>query len=282
MGLGYAELAALEPAAGLRPGVGLRAARPRRRQGDARRRRPGPGRPRRHLRSVRRAADAAGCGDRRPHRRDAAGARRHDRPLRPRAHGVRPGGQHVGARRADVGPGVGDHAHDDERRAAAAGGQHNPNIRCPYGVYETKDGGAFMFVVAMSDESWDDFWLFADRPEVLVDPRWNNVAKRIGARGSMDGVEEIRAAVARGVRQQDDRRVDGVPGHPAGDHLRADPGLRRPGRRSAGRGQRLPRRRRGPRLRHGRCRHQRRAPQRHAAAAACADRRRCSASTPPR
>ena len=74
-------------------------------------------------------------------------------------------------------------------------GQHNPNIRCPYGVYETKDGGAFMFVVAMSDESWDDFWLFVERPEVLVDPRWNNVAKRIGARGSMDGVAEIRAAV---------------------------------------------------------------------------------------
>jgi crotonobetainyl-CoA:carnitine CoA-transferase CaiB-like acyl-CoA transferase len=52
-----------------------------------------------------------------------------------------------------------------------------------------------MFVVAMSDESWDDFWLFVDRPDVLVDPRWNNVAKRIGARGSMDGVDEIRAAV---------------------------------------------------------------------------------------
>ncbi len=75
-------------------------------------------------------------------------------------------------------------------------GKHNPNIRCPYGVYETKDGGAFMFVVAMSDESWDDFWLFVDRPDVLVDSRWNNVAKRIGARGSMDGVDEIRAAVA--------------------------------------------------------------------------------------
>jgi crotonobetainyl-CoA:carnitine CoA-transferase CaiB-like acyl-CoA transferase len=74
-------------------------------------------------------------------------------------------------------------------------GKHNPNIRCPYGVYETKDGGAFMFVVAMSDESWDEFWLFVDRPDVLVDARWNNVAKRIGARGSMDGVDEIRAAV---------------------------------------------------------------------------------------
>jgi CoA:oxalate CoA-transferase len=74
-------------------------------------------------------------------------------------------------------------------------GQHNPNIRCPYGVYQTKDGGAFLLAVAMSDESWDDFWLFVDRPEVVLDPRWNNVAKRIGARGSLDGVEEIRQAV---------------------------------------------------------------------------------------
>ena len=74
-------------------------------------------------------------------------------------------------------------------------GQHNPNIRCPYGVYETKDGDAFMLVVAMSDESWDAFWLFVGRPEVVLEPRWNNVAKRIGARGVMDGVAEIRALV---------------------------------------------------------------------------------------
>jgi len=71
-------------------------------------------------------------------------------------------------------------------------GSHNPNIRCPYGIYETKDGGAFLLAVAMSDESWDDFWLFVERPEVVLDPRWDNGAKRIGARGSSDGVEEIR------------------------------------------------------------------------------------------
>lgn len=71
-------------------------------------------------------------------------------------------------------------------------GQHNPNIRCPYGIYETKDGGAFLLAVAMSDESWDEFCLFVDRPEVLVDARWNTAAKRIGARGVTDGVDEIR------------------------------------------------------------------------------------------
>ena len=74
-------------------------------------------------------------------------------------------------------------------------GQHNPNIRCPYGIYETKDGGAFLLAVAMSDESWDDFWVFVERPEIVLDPRWDNVAKRIGARGSTDGVDDIRQAV---------------------------------------------------------------------------------------
>jgi crotonobetainyl-CoA:carnitine CoA-transferase CaiB-like acyl-CoA transferase len=74
-------------------------------------------------------------------------------------------------------------------------GQHNPSILCPYGIYETKDGGAFLLAVAMSDASWDDFWLFVDRPEVVVNTRWNTVAKRIGARGVRDGVDEIRQSV---------------------------------------------------------------------------------------
>ena len=71
-------------------------------------------------------------------------------------------------------------------------GQYNANIQCPYGVYETSDGGAFLLAVAMSNESWDAFWLFADRPEPLLDERWDNGPKRIGARGSADGVDEIR------------------------------------------------------------------------------------------
>lgn len=74
-------------------------------------------------------------------------------------------------------------------------GQHHPSILCPYGVYETKDGGAFLLAVAMSDESWDDFWMFVENPEPLADARWDTAPKRIGARGSMDGVEEIRALV---------------------------------------------------------------------------------------
>lgn len=74
-------------------------------------------------------------------------------------------------------------------------GSHNPNLLCPYGIYETKDGGSFLLAVAMSNESWDDFWIFVDRPEVLADARWDNGAKRIGARGSSNGVDDIRALV---------------------------------------------------------------------------------------
>ena len=161
-------------------------------------------------------------------------------------------------------------------------GQHNPNIRCPYGVYETKDGDAFMLVVAMSDESWDEFWLFVDRPEVVLDARWNNVAKRIGARGGDGRRRRDPPGRAGGVRQPHDRGVDRVPGHPARDHLRADPELRRAARRPAGRGERLPRRRSTCRRSVPPASSPTSSTSATRPAAACAGRRRCSASTPPR
>ncbi|MGF1596844.1 MAG: CaiB/BaiF CoA transferase family protein [Acidimicrobiales bacterium] len=74
-------------------------------------------------------------------------------------------------------------------------GPHHPMLLCPYGVYETADGGAFLLAVAMADESWDAFCTFAGIPEVVLDPRWNTAAKRIGARGLDDGVAEIRDLV---------------------------------------------------------------------------------------
>ena len=64
--------------------------------------------------------------------------------------------------------GLGDRAHGDGEPSRPAAGPHNPNILCPYGVYETSDGGAFLLVVAMSDESWDDFWIFVDQLEVVA------------------------------------------------------------------------------------------------------------------
>jgi len=74
-------------------------------------------------------------------------------------------------------------------------GQHHPSVMGPYGVYLTSDGGAILFVVANTDEAWDEFWVFAGRPEMVLDERWNTPAKRIGARGSEDGLEEIRAVM---------------------------------------------------------------------------------------
>ena len=120
-----------QPPARLREGVRVRAARPRRRQGDARRCRPGPLRAGRHLRSGRRPADAARRGDRRSHRRHAARPRDHDRAVRAGADRPRPGGLHVVARRDDVDPVVGDHPHHDERRDAAARGPAQPEHPLP-------------------------------------------------------------------------------------------------------------------------------------------------------
>jgi crotonobetainyl-CoA:carnitine CoA-transferase CaiB-like acyl-CoA transferase len=82
-------------------------------------------------------------------------------------------------------------------RAITRSGAHHPSILGPYGVYETKDGGAFLFAVAMADEAWDAFWVFVGQPEVVLDERWNTAAKRIGARGSEDGVAQIRERMRR-------------------------------------------------------------------------------------
>jgi crotonobetainyl-CoA:carnitine CoA-transferase CaiB-like acyl-CoA transferase len=71
-------------------------------------------------------------------------------------------------------------------------GPHHPMIPAAYGVYQSADGGAFFFAVAMADEAWDAFWTFVDQPEVVLDDRWNTAAKRIGASGDWDGVDEIR------------------------------------------------------------------------------------------
>ncbi len=74
-------------------------------------------------------------------------------------------------------------------------GQHHPSVMGPYGVYLTSDGGAILFVVAQADDAWDEFWVFAGRPEIVLDERWNTAAKRIGSRGSDDGLAEIRAVM---------------------------------------------------------------------------------------
>ena len=71
-------------------------------------------------------------------------------------------------------------------------GPHHPNIKSPYGVYQTSDGVSVVFVSAMTNESWTNFWIFADQPEVLLMEEWNTPGKRIGMEGSDAGLSEIR------------------------------------------------------------------------------------------
>jgi crotonobetainyl-CoA:carnitine CoA-transferase CaiB-like acyl-CoA transferase len=75
-------------------------------------------------------------------------------------------------------------------------GNHHPNLRAPYGVYETADGSYIMFVVAMTNDAWDAFWIFAGQPEWLLDENWDDALKRIGAPGTSEGLADIRRAMA--------------------------------------------------------------------------------------
>ncbi len=81
------------------------------------------------------------------------------------------------------------------RTLTRAGGHHS-NILSPYGVYRTRDGGAFLFAVAMSDESWFAFCDFAGLPDLAADPCWNNGGKRIGYAGDSTNVEASRKRMA--------------------------------------------------------------------------------------
>ena len=78
-------------------------------------------------------------------------------------------------------------------------GAHHPNIKAPYGIYTSADGIAVFFVSALTDESWTSFWIFADKPEVVLIEEWNTPGKRIGMAGSDAGVAEIRALMQEAV-----------------------------------------------------------------------------------
>ena len=71
-------------------------------------------------------------------------------------------------------------------------GAHHPNIKAPYGVYTTADGVSIVFVVAMTDDAWTDFWVFMERPEALLMEEWDSTAKRVGMVPSEKGLREIR------------------------------------------------------------------------------------------
>lgn len=59
-------------------------------------------------------------------------------------------------------------------------GPHHPNIPGPYGIYQTADGGHFLFAVAQTNEAWDAFWAFAEDPIEAINPAWDAPGKRLG------------------------------------------------------------------------------------------------------
>jgi crotonobetainyl-CoA:carnitine CoA-transferase CaiB-like acyl-CoA transferase len=77
---------------------------------------------------------------------------------------------------------------------------HHPMLKAPYGVYETSDGEYIMFIVAMTNEAWEAFWIFADQPERILDENWDSPAKRVGAPGTQEGLADIREAMAAVIR----------------------------------------------------------------------------------
>jgi len=80
----------------------------------------------------------------------------------------------------------------------AASGSHIPSIEGPYGVYDTKDGGAFMFANAQDEESWDALCIFAELFELIGDADWNTAGKRLGASGVGPSPDKVRALLRRG------------------------------------------------------------------------------------
>ena len=60
-------------------------------------------------------------------------------------------------------------------------GNHHPNIKGPYGVYETADGGSIMIAQTMQNEAWDALCIFAETFELAIDPRFQTPGQRLGA-----------------------------------------------------------------------------------------------------
>jgi CoA:oxalate CoA-transferase len=80
-------------------------------------------------------------------------------------------------------------------RLAPSGG-HHPNIRGPYGVYRTSDGGAIMIAQTMAEDAWDAFCVFAGVPELALDGRWSTPGRRLGEGVSEADSCEVRATLA--------------------------------------------------------------------------------------
>ena len=71
-------------------------------------------------------------------------------------------------------------------------GNHHGNIRGPYGVYNTKDGGAIMLAQTMDIESWDSFCIFAEAFDLSIDPRFQTPGQRLGEGLTEEDSVEVR------------------------------------------------------------------------------------------
>lgn len=76
-------------------------------------------------------------------------------------------------------------------------GNHHPNIKGPYGVYNTSDGGAIMLAQTMDNEAWDAFCIFAGEFELAIDPRLQTPGQRLGEGHTHEDSVEIREVLTR-------------------------------------------------------------------------------------
>lgn len=80
------------------------------------------------------------------------------------------------------------------------GESHHPNIHGTYGVYETKDGGAIMLATSMDLDAWDAICVFAEMPELAVDPRLQLPGQRLGEGLTQADSESLRQRVEVGFK----------------------------------------------------------------------------------
>ncbi|MEM7217036.1 MAG: CoA transferase [Pseudomonadota bacterium] len=76
-------------------------------------------------------------------------------------------------------------------------GSHHPNIRGPYGIYQTRDGGAIMLAHTMQQDAWDAICAFGEEPELSFDPRWSTPGARLGEGRTETDSNDVRAALKR-------------------------------------------------------------------------------------
>ena len=79
---------------------------------------------------------------------------------------------------------------------------HHPNIRGPYGVYETSDGKAILIATSMDLESWDALCLFGEIPELAIDPRMQTPGQRLGEGLNDEDTDFIRQKVAEAFKRK--------------------------------------------------------------------------------